>query len=92
MDSENYDVIIIGSGMGGLGAGLKLQSSNPKLKSIILEQHNIPGGFVTGFKRKGMYFDAGAEGIVYAEENQALAQILQKLGVEQEFIKIDPLE
>ncbi|MHA1816608.1 MAG: phytoene desaturase family protein [Candidatus Heimdallarchaeaceae archaeon] len=92
MNDTSYDVIIIGSGMGGLGAGLKLQSSNPELKTLILEQHSIPGGFVTGFKRKGMYFDAGAEGIIYAEDNQALANTLQKLGVEQEFIKIDPLE
>ncbi|MBY9002277.1 MAG: NAD(P)/FAD-dependent oxidoreductase [Candidatus Heimdallarchaeota archaeon] len=89
---NTYDVIIIGSGMGGLGAGLALQTHNPNLKTIILEQHSIPGGFVTGFKRKGIYFDAGAEGIIYAEENQALSQTLQKLGVDQEFIKIDPLE
>ncbi len=92
MSDPSYDVIIIGSGMGGLGAGLALQNHNPKLKTIILEQHSIPGGFVTGFKRKGMYFDAGAEGIIYADDNQALSQTLQKLGVEQEFIKIDPLE
>ncbi len=92
MSDSSYDVIIIGSGMGGLGAGLTLQNHNPNLKTVILEQHSIPGGFVTGFKRKGMYFDAGAEGIIYAGDNQALSLILQKLGVEQEFIKIDPLE
>ncbi|MCK4973481.1 MAG: NAD(P)-binding protein, partial [Candidatus Heimdallarchaeota archaeon] len=62
MNDTSYDIIIIGSGMGGLGAGLTLQNHNPKLKTVILEQHSIPGGFVTGFKRKGMYFDAGAEG------------------------------
>lgn len=78
--------------MGGLGAGLTLQNYNPKLRTLILEQHSIPGGFVTGFKRKGMYFDAGAEGIIYAEDNQALANTLRKLGVKQEFILIDPLE
>ena len=61
MDTVNYDVIIIGSGMGGLGAGLELQSSNPELKTVILEQHNIPGGYVNGFKRRGYYFDSGAE-------------------------------
>jgi len=92
MSNTNFDVIIIGSGMGGLGAGLTLQNHNPKLRTLILEQHSIPGGFVTGFKRKGMYFDAGAEGIIYAEDNQALANTLRKLGVKQEFIKIDPLE
>ena len=92
MDSESYDVIIIGSGMGGLGSGLKLQSSNPKLKTIILEQHNIPGGYVNGFKRKGYYFDSGAEGLVFCGEGQAFRMALNKFGVEQEYILIDPVE
>ncbi len=92
MDSENYDVIIIGSGMGGLGTGLKLQSSNPKLKTIILEQHSIPGGYVNGFKRKGYYFDSGAEGLVYCGEGQTFKLALDEFGVKQEFILIDPVE
>ncbi|MHA1407985.1 MAG: phytoene desaturase family protein [Candidatus Heimdallarchaeaceae archaeon] len=92
MSNSSYDVLIIGSGMGGLGAGLTLQNHNPKLRTIILEQHSVPGGYVTGFRRKGMYFDAGAEGVIYAGKEQVLALTLQKLGVEQEFIKIDPLE
>jgi phytoene dehydrogenase-like protein len=66
MDSS-YDVIIIGSGMGGLGTGLKLQSSNPKLKTI-------------------------AEGIVFCGDGQIFKLALDELGVEQEFIKIDPVE
>ncbi len=92
MDDENFDVIIIGSGMGGLGAGLKLQSENPKLKTLILEQHNIPGGYVNGFKRKGYYFDSGAEGLVYCGEGQAFRMVLDKFGVDQEYISIDPVE
>jgi phytoene dehydrogenase-like protein len=92
MDSDNYDVIIIGSGMGGLGAGLKLQSSNPKLKTVILEQHNIPGGYVTGFKRKGYYFDSGAEGLVFCGEGQIFKLALDEFGVKQEFTLIDPVE
>ena len=92
MDSENYAVIIIGSGMGGLGTGLKLQSTNPKLKSIILEQHSIPGGYVNGFKRKGYYFDSGAEGLVFCGEGQAFRMVLDKFGVDQEYILIDPVE
>ena len=92
MTTNQYDVIIIGSGMGGLGAGLTLQTYNPQLKTLILEQHSIPGGYVTGFTRKGIYFDAGAEGIIYADKNQVLYETLKEFGVDQEFIKIDPLE
>ncbi|MHA1829596.1 MAG: phytoene desaturase family protein [Candidatus Heimdallarchaeaceae archaeon] len=92
MDSQTYDVLIIGSGMGGLGAGLKLQSSNPKLRTITLEQHDIPGGYVNGFKRKGYYFDSGAEGAVFCGEGQTFKLVLDELGVKQEFIKVDPVE
>lgn len=92
MDSKNYDVIIIGSGMGGLGTGLKLQSSNPELKTIILEQHNIPGGYVNGFKRKGYYFDSGAEGLVFCGDGQIFKLALDEFSVKQEFKLIDPVE
>ncbi len=92
MDSENYDVIIIGSGMGGLGSGLTLQNHNPKLKTLILEQHSIPGGYVNGFRRKGYYFDSGAEGLVFCGDGQLFKLALDELGVKQEFILIDPVE
>lgn len=88
--AQNYDVIIIGSGMGGLGAGLIFQQN--KINTLIVEKHDRPGGFVTGFTRKGHYFDGGAEGIIYAGENQPLSNVLKKLEVEQEFILIDTLE
>ena len=92
MTAEKFDVIIIGSGMGGLAAGLQLQNNNPNLKTLILEQHSIPGGSVNGFKRKGYYFDSGAEGIIYCGEGQLFRNNLENLGVSQEFISIDPVE
>jgi len=92
LNEVNYDVIIIGAGMGGLGAGLYLQAKNPKLKSIILEQHSIPGGYVTGFKRKGYYFDGGAEGFSGMVPEGSLRKALKELGFEHDFIRIDPLD
>lgn len=92
MNDKNYDVIIIGAGMGGLGAGVYLQAKNPKLKSLILEQHSIPGGFVTGFKRKGYYFDGGAEGFSSMIPEGSLRKALRDLGFDHDFIRIDPLD
>ncbi|MHA1302817.1 MAG: phytoene desaturase family protein [Candidatus Heimdallarchaeaceae archaeon] len=92
MSNNIYDVIIIGSGMGGLATGLTLQNSYSDLRTIILEQHTIPGGYVNGFKRKGYYFDSGAEGIIFCGEGQVFKNALEKLGVEQEFLSIDPVE
>jgi len=92
MENTKYDAIIIGSGMGGLATGLTLQNKNPKLKTIILEQHTIPGGCVNGFNRKGYYFDSGAEGLVYCGEGQVFRKGLEKLDVFHEFIPIEPVE
>ena len=54
---DKYDVICIGAGMAGLVAGNFL--AKKKKDVLVLEQHSIPGGYVSGFKRKGYYFDSG---------------------------------
>ncbi len=50
-----YDYIIIGSGMGGLAAGLNLIKH--KKKVLILEKNSLPGGLVTTFRRGRFEFD-----------------------------------
>ena len=87
-----YDVIIIGSGIGGLSAGLTLQTLKPEMKSLILEQHNAPGGYISGFRHKGYYFDSGAEGLVMCGENQNFRRSIASLGINPEYIRVDPLE
>lgn len=47
---KTYNSIIIGSGLGGLTAGTLLALWGKKV--LILEQHYIPGGCATTFKRK----------------------------------------
>ncbi len=56
--SVNYDVIIIGAGIGGLTTAALLQESG--LKTLTIEQHSKPGGSCSNFKKKGYTFDAGA--------------------------------
>lgn len=46
-----YDVIVIGSGLSGLTASLKLAKSGKKV--ALFEKHSIPGGYATNFVRKG---------------------------------------
>ncbi len=55
--NEKYDVIIIGAGIGGLVAGCYLAKAG--LKTLIIEQHNIPGGYCSSFNRQGYRFDVG---------------------------------
>lgn len=51
----NYDVIIIGSGLGGLSCGAYLAKRG--LQVLVLEKHDKPGGFATTFRRGDFTFD-----------------------------------
>lgn len=51
-----YDVIVIGAGNGGLTSALTLQKAGKKV--LVLEAHNLPGGFATSFVRGRFEFEA----------------------------------
>lgn len=70
-----YDYIIIGAGMGGLSVANFLAKYNKKV--LVLEKHNIPGGLVTSFKRKGVHFDLGIHGLYELKEGQAIPQFME---------------
>ncbi len=53
---ESCEVIVVGSGMGGLSAAAKLAREGVGV--ILLEQHNMPGGFATSFRRGRFEFEA----------------------------------
>jgi phytoene dehydrogenase-like protein len=50
-DSDQFDAIIIGSGLGGLSCAAAFARQN--FKVLVLEQHHKPGGYATTFKRPG---------------------------------------
>ena len=83
---EKYDVIIIGSGLGGLSAGAILSKKGKKV--LVLEQHSKVGGFVTNFKRKGFEFDVSLHQIGGVEKT-FFKDILKECGV---FDKIELLK
>ncbi|MDD1776391.1 MAG: NAD(P)-binding protein [Candidatus Methanomethylicus sp.] len=53
-----YDVIVIGAGLGGLTAASLLAKQG--INVIVIEQHCLPGGACTSFRREGRVFDSGA--------------------------------
>lgn len=55
---DNYDVIIIGAGLGGLTAGALLAQRGVNI--LIVDQQYLPGGACTSFKREDRIFDSGA--------------------------------
>ena len=53
----NYDIIIIGAGLGGLTAGAKLAREG--MKVLVIEQHSQPGGCATTFRRGAFTLEVG---------------------------------
>jgi len=55
--ADPYDVIVVGSGLGGLtAAGLIAKRG---LRVLLVEHHYLPGGMCTTLRRQGFSFDTG---------------------------------
>lgn len=61
--SDYYDLIVIGSGLGGLTAANRLAYCGHSV--LLLEHHHKLGGLATWFKRKGHIFDISLHGFPY---------------------------
>ncbi len=55
--AENYDAVVIGSGMGGLSTAAML--SDLGWKVCVLEQHYTAGGYTHSYERNGYEWDVG---------------------------------
>ncbi len=93
---ESCDVIVVGSGIGGLTAGGLLAACGYSV--LILEQHDRPGGYVHGFRRRRYHFDSAVHLTSGCEPGgypggQIIHKTLKALGVldEVDFIPVDPL-
>ncbi|MCI5136860.1 MAG: NAD(P)/FAD-dependent oxidoreductase, partial [Candidatus Electrothrix sp. AR1] len=88
---KQYDVIIIGAGLGGLTAGAKLAKDGKKI--LLIEQHNIPGGCATTFRRKDYIMEVGLHAMDGLDEQDPKREIFEDLGVfdQVQFIKTDEL-
>ena len=53
---KQYDAVVIGAGNGGMVAAIRLLQGGAK--TLLVEKHNLPGGFATSFKRGRFEFEA----------------------------------
>ncbi|MGL5979681.1 MAG: phytoene desaturase family protein [Phocaeicola sp.] len=74
-----YDVVIIGSGLGGLECGVIL--SKEGFKVCVLEQNAVLGGCLQSFKRYGRTIDTGIHYIGSMGEGQIMQQYMKYFGI-----------
>jgi len=90
--TEDADIIVIGSGVGGLVAGAL--SARYGKRVIICESHTIPGGAAHSFSQRGFHFDSGPSfycGLCDPKSLNPLKQVLDALGETVPAIAYDPL-
>ena len=86
------DVIVIGSGIGGLCAAGLLARYGKRV--IVCESHAIPGGAAHSFRRRGFEFDSGPSfycGLTDAQSLNPVTQVLKVLGESLQVIPYEPL-
>ena len=57
LNQQHYETVIIGAGMAGLAAGIRLALAGKNV--IILERHNASGGLNSFYSQAGRKFDVG---------------------------------
>ena len=76
-----YDVVIIGSGLGGLVCGSLLAREGKHV--LVLERQAQPGGCMQSYQRDGLSFDTGFHYVGGLSEGQPLHRVFSYLGLMQ---------
>ncbi len=90
MHSNRYDTIIIGSGAGGLSAAICLAKKGQKV--LVLEQHDVPGGWCHSFYLDGYRFTPGVHYIGLLDKGQSTSLLYEGLGIANDlvFFRMNP--
>ena len=87
---EEFDAIVIGSGIGGLVAGTQLAVKGARV--LVLEKYVIPGGSSGFYQRDGYTFDVGSSvmfGLSWYLDNGCSRHMTEERSM---FLNIKPVE
>lgn len=88
----DYDVIIIGAGMSGIAAGIRLAHFGKKV--VICERHSLVGGLNSYYRRHGRDFDVGLHAMTnYADpklRSAPLNRLLRQLRIDHASLRLQP--
>jgi all-trans-retinol 13,14-reductase len=87
---EGFDTLIIGSGAGGLAAAICLARAGQKV--LVLEQHDVPGGWCHSFQLQGQRFSPGVHYIGLVAEGESTSALYKGLGAANDlaFFRMNP--
>lgn len=92
MNAEKVDCVIIGAGMSGLAAGIRLAMYDKKV--LILEKHTISGGLNSYYARGKRKFDVGLHALTnYVEpgsKGKPFHKLLKQLRIPYSEFKLSP--
>lgn len=84
MNTNSYDAIVIGAGLGGLSCALHLAKKS--MKVLVLEKQPKVGGYAQNYLRNGFDFDVSLHVLSAMEKEDGLYQLFEHMQV------IDKLE
>ncbi|WP_405574065.1 phytoene desaturase family protein [Winogradskyella sp. Asnod2-B02-A] len=87
---NTYDTIIVGAGVGGLSAAICLARAGQKV--LVLEQHDVPGGWCHSFYLNGYRFTPGVHYVGLLDKGQSTSELYEGLGIANDiaFYKMNP--
>ncbi|RPD98776.1 NAD(P)/FAD-dependent oxidoreductase [Aureibaculum marinum] len=90
LNNLKFDTIIVGSGVGGLSTAICLSRAGQKV--LVLEQHDVPGGWCHSFYLNGYRFTPGVHYIGLLGKGEATSLLYEGLGIANDlvFYKMNP--
>jgi phytoene dehydrogenase-like protein len=91
MRNFDHDTLIIGAGMSGIGAAIRLAMFEKDV--LVVEKHTIAGGLNSFYAQKGHLLDVGLHALTNfakkGERNRPLTKILKQLRIKHSELKLD---